>query len=169
MESMEDIYRKYSNYVYQYLLAASHDAEVAEEVTQETFCQAITSIHKFDGSCKITTWLCAIAKNQLLTYRRKHPKMEPLERENQSGDVISVMDEYSQGDSAEMEYLDQDSKIAIMKKIHMLKEPYREILYLRIYGGLSFKEIGEVFNKTENWARVSFYRCKEQVRKELDS
>ena len=64
--------------VYQYLMSLTHQPDVAEELAQETFCQAVSSIHRYDGSCKITTWLCAIAKNQYLSYLRKHPLHEDL-------------------------------------------------------------------------------------------
>ena len=79
MQPMEEIYQEYARIVYRYLLSKTHDEDLAEELTQETFYQAIKSIDRFDESCKISTWLCAIAKNQLLSYLRKHPETEPLE------------------------------------------------------------------------------------------
>ena len=54
----------------------------------------------------------------------------------------------------------------MMKKLHSCPEPFREILYMRLFGDLSFKEIGEIMGRTENWARVNFYRGKEKLRKE---
>ncbi|MBQ7600770.1 MAG: RNA polymerase subunit sigma, partial [Lachnospiraceae bacterium] len=58
-------------------------------------------------------------------------------------------------------------RVELLRKLHALEEPRREIVYLRVFGGLSFREIGDVFGKAENWARVTFYRAKEQLRKEL--
>lgn len=158
MQNMDEIYRRYAMNVYQYILSLTHDADISEEVTQETFYQAIKGIDRFDGSCKITTWLCAIAKNQLKAYNRKHPPLEPLEDEKQDKAVRS----------AEEEAVSESGRVELMKKLHLLKEPFREILYLRTFGGLSFKEIGEVFGKTENWARVTYYRGKEHLRKEIE-
>lgn len=155
MQKMDDVYQKYANTVYKYLLSKTHNEHIAEELTQETFYQAIKSIDRFDGSCKISTWLCAIAKNQLLSYNRKHP---PVEETEKIEDTIG---------SAEDEYINNQSKVELMKKLHLSPEPYREIMYLRIFGNLSFKEIGEIMDKTENWARVNFYRGKEKLRKEL--
>ena len=66
MQPMEEIYQEYARTVFKYLLSKTHDEDLAEELTQETFYQALKSIDRFDESCKISTWLCAIAKNQLL-------------------------------------------------------------------------------------------------------
>lgn len=155
MESMDEIFQKHGKTVYRYLLSITGDSDLSDELTQETFYQAVKSIDRFDGSCKITTWLCAIAKNQLSSYRRKHPAME--EWENQ--DVTS--------DSTEEVVLEKMERIVLMKKLHAIEEPFREVMYLRLFGDLPFLEIGEIMGKTENWARVMFYRGKEKLRKEI--
>ena len=153
--TMDQIYKEHSMTVYKYLLSLTHDEHLAEELTQETFYQAVKCINKFDKSCKITTWLCTIAKNQLLSYNRKHPNTEELETTNIAtgsveGQVISDM-----------------GKVDILKRIHTLEDPFKEVMYLRTFGDLSFKEIGEVLSKSENWARVTFYRGKEKLKREM--
>ena len=150
--TIEDIYKAHSETVYRYLLTLTHDAELSEELTQETFYQAIRSIERFDKSCKISTWLCAIAKNTLQTYRRKHPITSELSTITNSteSDVIARM-----------------NHIELLKKMHSLDETTREVLYLRLFGDLSFREIGDILSKTENWARVTFYRGKEKLKKEM--
>lgn len=157
MQSMDEIYQTYAKTVYKYLLLKTHNEDIAEELTQETFYQAVKSIHRFDGSCKISTWLCAISKNQLLAYQRKHPIEESIDD-----------NENLTGASAEAEVFSQERRVELMKKLHICPEPFREILYLRIFGSLSFKEIGEIMGKTENWARVNFYRAKERIKKEIE-
>ena len=156
---MEEIYQRYAKTVYHFLLARTANDNLAEELTQETFYQAIRSIDRYDERCKLSTWLCAIAKNVLLTYRRKHPDMENLE---------GLEAQTPQADSAENAAISQISNINLLKMLHGLAEPYREIMYLRALGGLSFKEIGEVHGKTETWARVTFYRAKEMLRKDVE-
>ena len=156
MQPMEEIYQEYARTVYKYLLSKTHDEDLAEELTQETFYQALKSIDRFDESCKISTWLCAIAKNQLLSYRRKHPEMKTLEDLEQSG--LSV-------ESAEQDVLSNLARVDLMKQLHSCPEPFREVMYLRIFGNLSFKEIGEIMGKSDNWARVTFYRGKEKLKK----
>lgn len=155
MQSMDEIYQNYAKTVYKYLLSLIHNQDVAEELTQETFYQAIRSIDRFDESCQISTWLCAIAKNQLRSYQRKHPPVESLEEHDQT---IA---------SAECDVIGSINRVELLKRLHSCPEPFREILYLRIFGNLSFKEIGEIMGKTENWARVTFYRGKEKLRKDL--
>ena len=162
MQSLEEIYQKYALRVYKYLLSLCHNEDVAEEITQETFYQAVQCIDRYDGSCTILTWLCAIAKNQFLTYQRKNPKMDDLEM---TGDPIDIVGDLSK--SAEETVMQTFDRIELMKKLHLCPEPFREVLYLRIFGNLSFREIGEIMGKTENWARVTFYRGKEKLRKEI--
>ena len=156
MQSMDDIYQSYALTVYKYLLSLCRNDDLAEELTQETFYQAIKSINRFDDSCHISTWLCAIAKNQFLAYQRKHPNTAEIE----SYDAVSP--------SAEDDAVAYENRVELLRKLHLCPEPYREILYLRIFGNLSFKEIGDILGKTENWARVTFYRGKEKLRKELE-
>lgn len=155
MQFTDQIYQKYARTVYKYLLSLTYSEDIAEELTQETFYQAVRSIHRYDESCSISTWLCAIAKNQLLSYQRKHPVQENLSDHDQTVQ------------SAEEDMLDSENRVELLKKLHLCQEPFREILYLRIFGNLSFKEIGEIMGRTENWARVTFYRGKEKLRKEI--
>lgn len=157
MQSMEEIYQIHSHTVYGYLLSLTHDANVSEELTQETFYQAVKSINSYDGTCKITTWLCAIAKNMLASYHRKNPETAALDK----AEGIAQ--------SAEAEALSKASQLEIIHHLHMLDGDMREVMYLRLLGGLSFREIGDILLKTENWARVTYYRGKEKLKKEMEA
>ena len=155
MQKMDEIYQQYAQTVYRYLLSLTRDADLAEELTQETFYQAIRSIDRYNGSCKLSTWLCAIAKRVLLTWLRKHPAQEEMTED--AGLTAS----------AEAEVIQKQGRMALIARMHELPEPGREVMYLRVFGGLSFAEIGEVHGKSENWARVTYYRMKEKLRKEV--
>ena len=156
MQDMEEIYRQYARTVYRYLVSLCRDADLAEELTQETFCQAIRTVGRYDESCKMSTWLCGIAKNVLRTHRRRHPPAESID------DVpLSVS-------SAEADMLCGEGRLRLLRQLHALPEPSREVVYLRVFGNLSFREIGEVLDRTENWARVTFYRAKEKLREDVD-
>lgn len=157
MQPLEEIYQSHARTVYHYLLSLTRDADLSEELTQEVFYQAVKNISRFDGSCKVSTWLCAIAKNQLRVYQRKHPSNVELE----PSAAVSC--------SSEQDALGNIGAIELLKKIHALDPEKREILYLRIFGGLSFREIGDVLGRTENWARVMYYRGKESLKKELEA
>ena len=159
MQSMEEIYRQHAQTVYRYLCSLTGDEDLSEELTQETFAQAVSSIGRFDGSCKISTWLCAIAKNQLMAYRRRHPLQDSLDELAETGTAPA-----GTAPSPEEETVAAEYKRRLYAAIHESPEPAREVLYLRLLGGLSFREIGDVLGQSENWARVTFYRGKEKLK-----
>ncbi len=110
---------------------------------------------KYDGSCKATTWLCGIAKRVLYKYYHKHPLLEKMD------------DTYPSNQSIHQDFMNKEMYRKIIEKLHLLNEPLKELMYLRLFSELSFKEIGDVLGKSENWARVSYYRTKEKIKKEL--
>ena len=159
MQSMEEIYRQHAQTVYRYLCSLTGDEDLSEELTQETFAQAVSSIGRFDGSCNVSTWLCAIAKNQLMAYRRRHPLQDSLDELAETGTAPA-----GTAPSPEEETVAAEYKRRLYAAIHESPEPAREVLYLRLLGGLSFREIGDVLGQSENWARVTFYRGKEKLK-----
>lgn len=160
MDPMEDVYLKHAKTVYEFLLSRTRDADLAEELTQETFYQAVRSIDRFDGQSSLSTWLCAIAKN---VWR------EELKKRQRTSDSISDMSDLDDlpVPSAESEAFRSWDEQRIMQAIHQLPEPMREVMYLRLSGNLSFSQIGQILDRTENWARVTYYRGKEKVAKEV--
>ena len=154
MEDMDAIYRRHAHTVYKFLLAQCRDPDLAEELTQETFYQAVRSIGRFDGSCKLSVWLCQIAKHLWYQYLRKRQR-DPVPLESTLETSVP---------SAEDGVLEQEGRLSLLRQIHQLPELQREVVYLRAFGNLSFREIGDVLGKTENWARVTFYRSKEKLR-----
>ena len=156
MQSMDEIYREHAQTVYRYLLSKTGNPDISEELTHETFYLAVKGIDRFDGSCKISTWLIAIAKNALSTWRRKNPETDLLE--NVTAETAS----------AENLVISEDGQIEIIKMIRLLPDDAREVMYMRILGDLSFKQIGEIMQKTENWARVTYFRGREKLKKELE-
>lgn len=157
MKVTNETYKQYSQMVYRYLLSLTREAGLAEELTQETFYQAVRSVDRFDGTCRFSTWLCAIARNQLSNYRRRHPQMEVFENHA----VIWA-------ETPEQLVISESGRVAVMKQLHAMEDPVREVMYLRIFGDLSFAQIGEIMGRTENWARVTYYRGKEKLRKEME-
>ena len=151
---MNAIYRQHAQTVYKFLLSQTRDPGLAEELTQETFYQAVRSIDRFDGKCKVSVWLCQIAKHLWYQQLRKQKREVPLSEEGVDVPLPS----------AEEETLDRAGRLELLRQVHSLSEPYREVVYLRAFGDLSFREIGDVLGKTETWARVTFYRGKEKLR-----
>lgn len=111
MQDMDAVYRQHFLHGVQYLMSLTHQPDVAEELAQETFCQAVSSIHRYDGSCKITTWLCAIAKNQYLSYLRKHPLHE---------DLTDTEAELPHTPSAEQKALSSAGKMELLQCLHQV-------------------------------------------------
>ena len=155
MEDMREVYRQHAQTVYKFLLAKTRDEHLAEELTQETFYQAVKSVDRFDGTCKVSVWLCQIAKHLWYQSLRKQKRETPLSPED--------MPE-APGPSAEERLLEREGRMDLLRLVHGLPEPAREVVYLRAFGGLSFREIGDVCGKTETWARVTFYRSKEKLK-----
>ena len=154
MDDMSAIYQQHARTVYKFLLAQCHDPDLAEELTQETFYQAVRSADRFDGGCKVSVWLCQIAKHLWYQHLRKRNREAPMPEEGIDGPLPS----------AEDETLAQEGRLDLLRSIHGLPADAREVVYLRAFGGLSFREIGDVLGKTETWARVTFYRSKEKLR-----
>lgn len=150
---MQEVYRQHARTVYKFLLAQCHDPDLAEELTQEAFYQAVRSVDRFDGSCKVSVWLCQIAKHLWFQHLRKRKREAP------PGDFPEPA-----GPSAEEGVLEREGRLDLLRQVHGLPEPQREVVYLRAFGGLSFREIGDVLGRTETWARVTFYRSKEKLR-----
>ena len=159
LQDMDAVYRQHAQTVYKFLLSQCHDPHLAEELTQETFYQAVRSIDRFDGGCKVSVWLCQIAKHLWYQHLRKANRETELPEESELPLVPS----------AEEETMDRSGQLDLLRRVHQLPEPGREVVYLRAFGGLSFREIGDVLGKTETWARVTFYRGKERLKQGGDS
>lgn len=158
MQDIEKIYEEYFKTVNKYLFCLTHNSDISEELTQETFCKAVQKINTYKDECKISVWLCQIAKNLWYDQCRKNKKTVNIEEE-----LLKI----ENTNSIEEDIISKDEKMELYKKMQKLDEKTREVIYLRITGELSFKEIGTILNKTENWARVTFYRGKNQL-KEVD-
>ena len=159
MQNIEQIYEEYFETVYKYLFCLTHNNDISEELTQETFYRAVRKIDKYKGECKISVWLCQIAKNLWYDECRKNKRTI-----NTREDCLMDIQETN---TLEEEVIANDEKMLLYKKMQLLDDKTREVMYLRLSGELSFKEIGIILNKTENWARVTFYRGKNQL-KEVD-
>ena len=157
MQNIEEVYLEHSKLVYKYLFCLTHNNELAEELTQETFICAIKEINNFKGNSKLSTWLCQIAKNLWYKELRKIKKANIIPIDEISVNIKNEED-------IETKIIQNNEKEILYKMIERLPNELREIIYLRIVGEFSFKQIGEILGKNENWARVTFYRGKEKMK-----
>ena len=156
MEDFDQIYADYYSEVYKFVLSLCQNHSLAEEITQESFFKALKSIDSFNGNCKLSTWLCKIARNTLYSYTKKHKKQ-----------VDYPLDAIISYENIEEQFADKETAYAIHKVLHKLNEPYKEVFWLRIFGELSFAQIGALFGKTESWARVTYYRSKVMIKEAI--
>ncbi len=156
--SFDEIYQSYFDPVYRYVLSLSRDPHVAEEISQETFFKALRSLDHFQGKSSLKSWLCAIAKNLWLSEQRKK-KIQPID------DALPLPDPSIGPEEA---IVQQDESMRIHRLLHRLDEPYREVFTLRTLGQLKFRDIGELFGKSENWACVIYHRARARLKEEME-
>ena len=163
---MQRNYQEYARTVYKYLLSLTRDEQTAEELTQETFCQAIMSINRYNGNCKMSVWLCQIAKHRYYDYLKKQKHYKANFSDSDIYDMITIP---SANDSVGNDVIKRDEVKYILEYVGEIYEPYGKVFMMRIYGELSFREIGNIFGKSESWARVTYYRAKEKIKRKADS
>lgn len=153
MTDFSEVYAEHFSDVYKYVLSLCRDKAIAEEITQDTFFKAMRHINDFKGTCKLYVWLCQIAKNSYYSHYKK-------QKRTVSDLDIEIFDALF---DVEADYLDKDATKRLHVLLHNLNEPYKEVFTLRVFGELSFSHIGELFGKTDSWARLVFYRAKKQL------
>jgi len=160
LTEFDQVYKTYFNDVFLYLKRLSSNADLAEELTGETFFKAMQAIDTFRGDCDVRVWLCQIAKNTYFSYLKKHDRAIEID----DLDALDVQISFNLEDSL----IVQDKAMRVHAHLHQLPEPYKEVFMLRVFGELSFKQIGNLFSKTENWACVTFYRAKNKIIEQME-
>lgn len=159
-QNIKEIYENYSKNVYSFLFCLCHDESLAEELTQETFYLAMKNIDKFRNECKIEVWLCQIAKNLWYRELKRIKKAKVVSMEAEIGEIKSSLD-------IESDFIESEQIAEIYREIEKLDSPEKELMYMRLTTELKFKDIADVLGKSESWARVTFYRWKEDLKKKL--
>ena len=149
----QEIYETCYPLVYAFLMKQCANPHLSEELTQETFVRALKAINRFKGECRVETWLCQIAKNTYYTHYKKQRRPLP--------DVTEAASD------TESDFLTKDDALRLHRILHSLDEPYKEVFTLRTFGELPFAQIGELFGKTESWARVTYHRAKLKIKEEF--
>lgn len=158
-DAADKLYEAFYMKVYSFVMTLAGNKEAAQEITQETFFRAMTSKQGYRGEAQQFSWLCAIAKN-LYT--------DELRRSSRFGGEIPE-DRPDNTESIENTLADKDQSFRIHQALHKLEEPYKEVFQLRVFGELSFAQIGAIFAKTESWARVTYHRARMKLKERLES
>lgn len=156
MQEFEAVYTQYYLRVYKYVLTLCREPGMAEEITQDAFFRAFQNIEKFKGNCEISTWLCEIARNCYFSHLKRMRTQRKYSGDETQPTVYP-----------EEKLLKTEQAYDLHRILHGLKEPYKEVFWLKTFGELSFKQIAGLFEKSENWARVTYYRAKLKIREEI--
>ena len=154
MLSPEEVYSEYREMVLRYVTRLCGNQSLSEEITQETFYQAIKGWDRFNGQSSISTWLCGIAKRLYYTTLRKPPLPTVSDKEPAQSDFVEAL-------------IRRDQAMTAHHLLHALKEPYREVFTLRTFCDMNHAQIGELFHKSESWARVTYYRARQMLQEAL--
>ena len=144
--------------VFSYVMTLTHDRHQAEEITQETFFRAFSKLNSFRGESDEVTWLCAIARNLAVDEQRRQRRFGELPEEAVAREK-----------AVEQTAVEKDDSFRVHMALHAMEEPYREVFELRVFGELSFAQIGRIFRKTENWARVTFHRARAKLKERMEN
>lgn len=155
MKGFEKEYQQNIKTVFAFIMADTGDHHLSEELTQETFYRAYRSINNFRGDCKVSVWLCQIAKHCLLDYRKKETRHVSV------ADVKPSLN----SPSAETIFEKHEESKRLYAAISTLPSQYKNVLMLHYFAQISLKDIADIFDKSESWARVTCFRAKEKLRK----
>ena len=152
----DKLYNTYYMEVYSYVMTMIKNTHLAEEITQEVFFKALKAPTSYKGKSSEFTWLCAIAKNTCMDVFRKQSRFQEMPEEIPSEANVAQMLE------------DENLTLQIHQILHTMEEPFKEVFQLRIFGELSFQKIGQIFGKTENWARVTYHRARLKIQERMN-
>ena len=156
---MDELYEQNAQIVFLFLVRLCRDEELAQELTQETFLRAIESLGRYDGTCRISTWLCQIARHILYQHWEKEKRSFHVELD----------EEIPAGENTEQSAIHRIELSTVREALERLPKQTRDLVKLRAFTDLSFRDIGEMLGKSENWARVTYYRAKLQLLKEVEN
>ncbi len=151
----EKLYNAYFMKIYSFVFIIVKNPDLAEEITQETFFKALKTNKQFEGKASEYTWLCAIAKNTAYDVLKRHNKRDTLAEDIPS--EINFLQDIE----------NKETIFRIHEYLHSMDEPYKEVFQLRVFGELSFADIGKIFKKTESWARVTYHRARLKLQKKM--
>lgn len=161
MTEFDKIYQTYFNDVFLYIRRLSGNDHIAEEITSEAFFKAMQSINDFRGDCELRVWLCQIAKNCYYTYQKKAGRIDSIE----DFELLNMPDP---SETVEEQFARHEEAMRIQKLLHDVPEPYKEVFMWRVFAELSFKQIAQIFGKSENWACVTYHRARNMIKDRLE-
>lgn len=158
-KEMDLIYKRYYRDVYGFCVRLCEGGpDIAEDICQETFFKALKTADSFRGDCKVMSWLCQIAKNTYISYLRKEKHLlKTKDAETLLEHVASLED------TAQEQIEDRENAKEIKRIMNDLEPPYDEVFRMKVVQEKSYSEIAAIYHKSENWARVTYFRAKQRI------
>ena len=160
MSGFQEIYETYSRPVYRFLLTMTQNETIAEDLLQDVFYQALLHIDRFEGKSSLYTWLCQIGKNAWLKECRRNKKWGMYSMDQ-------MVDAAFHGPTPEEQVIGKEERMRMRQAVLRLRDPYKDVFILHTYAEIKLKEIAEMYEKSEAWARVTYYRAKQQIVQEV--
>ena len=161
----------YSSSIYRLGLRMLGNPQDAEDILQNTFINALTHIHKFEGRSSLLTWLYRIASNEaLMLLRKKKPEVNLDDVEGGDDDEDLRPTQFVDWSALpEDELLSGEGKKFLDEAIRMLPESMRIVFLLRDVEGLSIRETAEALNLTETNVKTRLLRARVSLREKLSA
>lgn len=161
------LYERYFDSVFRFIFKrVNGNEELTGDLTQLTFLKAMAKIHQYeDRGFQFSSWLIRIAINEINQFFRseKHNLTVSI-TENEVRTVLNELDTDLHSSIEEIKDKETDLE-KLIEKINNLEQEHREIIEMRFFDGLSFKEISEILNTTEANAKMKLYRVLEKMKK----
>lgn len=157
MDSLKQLYTTYEKPIFRYLYGLTSDYHLAQDLTQETFFQAVKSFHRFRGDSNVTTWLYKIARNVYVLKMRK--------RTNRETSIENITIEGSDKNNPEEVLVSKERDEIIHSILEQIPEKHRELLLLREWQELSYEEISVITNRSLPWVKINIYRARRKFKK----
>ena len=154
MTEFERLFVENKDFIFKYLIKLTKNQSLAEELTGETFFRAYINFTSLKNKERAPVWLCQIARNAYYSWCRRQKHIVPYDEE-----IESLRDSYD----LEEEHIRKELSQKALLSLEQLEDPWKEVIKLSVFGGLSLTEISKAFGKSESWARVTFYRAKQKL------
>ncbi len=152
MKAVEELIIRYKNKVFTYIYFNVRNQHLAEDLFQDTFVKVCKSFKdgRYQDNGRLLSWITRIAHNLIIDYYRKGKQLNTCSNDNYEVDLFNSP-KYSE-ENVEQSMVNGQIYTDIRRLVDQLPDDQREIILLRHYGGLSFKEIAEQTNVSINTA-----------------
>jgi RNA polymerase sigma-70 factor (ECF subfamily) len=152
ISSLQKLIKTYERRIYSYIFMLIKDKQLADDIFQDTFIKIINTLNSgnYKEEGKFIQWAMRIAHNLIIDYYRKNKKVTYIENRYDDADIFDNLFVYE--DSEEQKMIKEQIFKDVKELMDFLPDDQREVLFLRCYAGLSFKEISEQTNVSINTA-----------------